>query len=70
MTDYYPEGGFYETRSRQGESVYEDAAQFDPPVVPVDDQRADDNTRAGATLSISDLTKPASYEVSTTVYGS
>ena len=54
-SDWTPEGGFYEQHAGQGESVYEDASQFDPPVVPTDDQRADDNNRASA-CSLSDLT--------------
>lgn len=70
MSDWYPEGGFYETRAKQGEDPWADDAQFDPPNCPTDDQRADDNNRATA-VSWGDLTAEASYKQGPSqVYGS
>lgn len=70
--DWYPEGGFYETRAKQGESEWEDAAQFDVGAIAMsEDMRGDDENRAGGVLSISDLTKPASDDFQAgKVYGS
>ena len=62
MSDYYPEGGFYEKQAKQGEDPWADDAQFDPPApTSTEDMRADDSART-TNVSWGDLTKAASYE--------
>lgn len=70
MTDWYPEGGFYETRARQGESVWEDDANFDPPVPTSTEDMRTVSGKTGAQLSFSDLTREESYDFKPTIYGS
>jgi hypothetical protein len=72
MTDWYPEGGFYETRAKQGESDWEDQANYDPPLpTTTEDMRDGHVGRAGGVLSTGDLTKEESYAFeSGKIYGS
>lgn len=60
MSDWYPEGGFYETRAKQGESPWEDAAQFDPPIPATEDMRSGEQGQQTA-VSWGDLTQADSY---------
>lgn len=58
-SEWNPDTGFYKTRAMQGSDDWAENARFDPPAVPSDDPPMG---AAGGTLSIGDLTAPASYD--------
>lgn len=70
-SNWYPEGGFYEGRAKQGESDWEDQANYDPPLTITNEDMRTVSGKTGSAISISDLTKEESYAFDTknAIYG-